>query len=134
MFDEVQRRLTSDLAAQTARYESARDVAARITDRLSRREDITADMARLAELMRQAADSAKQADALREKWDQLGRPNSPPLRAAFEAHTDVLRDLIEIVQRAEQSAVAARDGLQPQLDSVARDRKAVQVYGQAARL
>ena len=113
---------------------ASREVAQRISAALARREDITDEMARLSALMEQAAAAAAEASSLQESWRQAGRTASPQLKAAVDSHTRVLRELIDLVQQSEQAALSARDALRPQLDNAARDRKAIDRYGQAAKL
>ncbi|MCA9177070.1 MAG: hypothetical protein KDB14_21425 [Planctomycetales bacterium] len=132
--NEASNQLTGELQRQTQRYEAARQVARAIVDALEQRHDVTAEVSRLGELMREVASMAAAANAAQKQWQEHAGTPDAALRSAYEQHTQVLVELIELVKQAEAAAIAARDRLQPGLCTVALDRKVTERYGQAQRM
>ena len=125
---------TQELTLQTEHYAKAFAVAERIQAGIQAEQDISHDLMEMGQLMASVGEFRSRAIQAQDAWKATGRQAGRELTEAFENHQATLGQLLNAVRTNEEMAAAAKDKLEPQLQTVARDRKVVQRYGDAAKL
>lgn len=127
----LQQQLTVAYQDQTARYENALYVAKQIGSTLASDEGADELQGQLRELMESIATADQEIAPMRQRWDNSGRSADLPLRKSVERLRSTIEKVVAAVSDAENTALEAKQRLEPRLGSAMSAKRMMAAYNAA---
>lgn len=126
----IERELTSELSSAEAPYRRALDIVRELpADTPAGYEEISACLARLQPVLQQINAMESTLAPLRRHWHALNAVPGAELRSILDVHEQLLRELIERIDRMEQNLSQAKQTLAPAVDAHIRRQRMQRAYG-----